>query len=317
MTDTQDYSTPSLTFPYTLGKPGARADFRCSPEDFLVEEDLGFEPGGEGEHLLLHLKKRGENTGWLAKELANAFNIRELDIGYCGLKDRNAVTRQWFSLYLPKLSDEHSMQQLSAFEQSHPSITLLAHTRHAKKLRRGQHRANHFHIILRNLQPSDDLEKRLAFIAETGVPNYFGEQRFGRGGSNLYWARLWFEGGETIRKRSKRVMAQSAARSFLFNTVLAARVAAGNWNQKCFGDELGDTGPLWGRGKALGGEALNAFEAEQLAGYKPWMHGLEHVGSLQERRPLALRPEDFKWQLGSDSLELSLSFAPVLMQPQY
>ncbi|SMF06151.1 tRNA pseudouridine13 synthase [Alteromonadaceae bacterium Bs31] len=302
------FTPPSLDFPYALGGPAALADFRCEPEDFIVDEDLGFSPEGFGEHLLVQFQKRGENTGWLAQQLAQAFSVREMDVGFCGLKDRNALTSQWFSLYLPK--SENDGEKLAQFQAQQSNISLLAQSRHPRKLRRGQHRGNHFHITLKNVQQKEELTARLTAVAETGVPNYFGEQRFGRGGSNLYWAGLWFEGGENIRNRSKRVMAQSAARSYLFNKVLAERVRLGDWNAIKFDDEISVSGPLWGRGRPLAGESLNAFEAEQLAGYESWMLGLEHVGSLQERRPLVLKPENFQWTQAGDVLELDFQLPP-------
>jgi len=304
-----DYTIPPLDFSYAHGEPSARADFRSTPEDFVVREELGVEPDGAGEHLLLHLSKRGENTGWVAQQLAAAFGIREMDVGYCGMKDRHALTSQWFSLYLPS-SPEADAATLQQFFATHDSLTLLASDRHSKKLRRGQHRCNRFSLTLRAISDTDSIIQRLERVSREGVPNYFGEQRFGRQSSNLYWARRWFEGGEQIRNRGKKVMAKSAARAYLFNLVLSQRVAEGSWKQLICSDPESLTGPLWGRGRPKVSESLAAWEAEVLTPYGEWLQGLEHVGLQQERRVLALQPADLHWQLTENTLTVSFSLPP-------
>lgn len=301
----------SLDFPYSLGAPACRADFRVQPEDFRVEEDLGFEPSGEGEHLLVHLQKRGDNTGWVAEQLAGYFQLRQVDVGFCGLKDRHAVTSQWFSLHLPGQPAADDESRLHAFlDAVETDLTLLGFGRHNRKLRRGQHRTNVFTLMLRNLSDSSELESRLEAIARQGVPNYFGEQRFGRGGSNLFWAHKWFGEGEQIRNRNRRMMVQSAARSYLFNRVLAARVEDGSWMHALEGIADSDTGPLWGRGRPQVDERLAAQEQVHLEAFASWLNGLEHVGLQQERRALVLTPGDFNWRQEDDSLQLGFSLPP-------
>ena len=136
----------SLEFPRAYGAVTASAIFRAQPEDFQVDEDLGYVPSGVGEHVFLHICKRGENTAWVAGRIAELANVNVTDIGYCGRKDRHAVTAQWFSVYLPK-APEPDWALLNT-----DSIQLLSASRHQTKLRRGEHQQNNFVIRLRDVQ---------------------------------------------------------------------------------------------------------------------------------------------------------------------
>ncbi len=298
----------SLEWPFAWGGPAVSGDFRTEPEDFCVDEELGFELSGSGEHVYLQLQKRGDNTEWLARNIARLAEVTPADVGYAGLKDRHAVTRQWFSVYLPK-GAEPDWQQLQS-----ESVQLLQHTRHSRKLRRGDHRCNRFVIRLRHLQGDlVRLQQQLELLKEQPVPNYFGPQRFGIEGGNLELAQRLLLGGEKIRNRQRRGMAMSAARSWLFNTVLGARVAAGDWQQLTTGDPGLDgmpSGPLWGRGRPLSSEGCLALESEVLQPWAGWCDGLEHVGLLQERRPLALAAWEFGYQLQGDDLVVSFALPP-------
>ncbi len=264
---------------------------------------------GTGEHIYLHVEKRGENTDWVAQQIAQLAGVKPLDIGYAGLKDRHAVTRQWFSIYFPK-GNEPDWSLLNS-----DTVTLLEQTRHKSKLRRGEHASNSFIITLKNLRASGDVqvkpyaEARLASIRQHGVPNYFGEQRFGRQGHNLPLAERWFVEGDVVRKRSLKGLVLSAARSYLFNRVLAARLEAGSWNEFLAGDvdTQGPTGPLWGRGRSLVSDATLALESAALAGFELWRDGLEHQGLSQERRPLVLPPQALRWEWSAAG-DLVLSF---------
>lgn len=299
-----------LNFPRAWGSPPVSAGFRTEPEDFQVDEDLGFIPDGEGEHWLVQVRKRGDNTAWVAGQLARLAGISIRDVGYCGMKDRRAVTSQWFSLYRPK-GPEPDWSALDG-----ESITLLRVARHNRKLRRGQHRANHFAIRLRSVTPLGtdglaSLESRLQTLFTDGLPNYFGEQRFGREAGNLTRAQAWLVDNLRIRDRQQRAMAMSAARSWLFNQVLAERVTRGDWQAPLPGEPLEEaSGPLWGRGRPLvSGEALER-EASVLAPWQPWCAGLEHVGLNQERRALRLRPEGLAWEWEGLDLWLRFSLPP-------
>ena len=284
-------SSYDLNFPFAYGGPDITADFRSSPEDFVVDEQLGFEPCGEGEHVFLHLQKRGDNTEWLARQIARLAEVMPMDVGYCGLKDRHAVTTQWFSVYLPK-GEEPDWAALNS-----ETVSLLSNSRHNKKLRRGQHRSNRFVITLRNIVGEISASK-LTKIFTDGVPNYFGEQRFGHGGNNLVEADAFLRGERKIKNRPRRGMYMSAARSWLFNQVLVARLSQGaeNWSLPLPGEpETFGSGPLWGRGRALAGEEALQLETDAMAPWQAWCEALEHVGLKQERRALRLLPLLAEW----------------------
>ncbi|BDU15872.1 tRNA pseudouridine(13) synthase TruD [Lysobacter auxotrophicus] len=325
------------TLPRAHGDAVLSANMRTTPEDFVVEEIPGFEPTGAGEHLLLTVEKRGMNTGFAAKHIAQWAGVGEVAIGYAGLKDRHAVTRQRFSVHLPK-KVAPDLSTLD-FVQGEERLTVVEHTWHAKKLPRGALAGNRFVLTLRAVRGERDaIGQRLAAIAERGVPNYFGEQRFGRDGDNVANARAMFNGRRV--RREQRTLLISAARSELFNRVLAQRVQRGCWDtpldgevwmldgsRSVFGPEPFDdalalrlasfdihpTGPLWGRGEPrTTGEAAQ-LEAEALSGEEALAlrAGLEAEGLKQERRALRLKPAELAWSWREDDvLELAFALPP-------
>ena len=205
------------------------ARIRVSAEDFFVEELPAFEASGAGEHLLLTIEKRGMNTAFAARRIAAWAGVDESAIGQAGMKDRHAVTRQRFTVWLPK----KVAPDLDALQSD--DLRVLDHAWHARKLPRGALAGNRFVLVLREVEGQRDaIDARLQAIATQGVPNYFGEQRFGRGGNNVQQAVAMFAGRRV--KREERSMLLSAARSELFNRVLAARVEAGTWNAALDGD---------------------------------------------------------------------------------
>ncbi len=309
---------------YMHGKPQSHARFKQQPDDFIVIEDLGFEPDGAGEHILVYVRKHNENTAWVAGLLAKAAGVQRGVVTWGGLKDRNAVTEQWFGIHVPGKDEP----DLSSIESD--TIQIVKRSRHSRKLRTGTLKGNHFRILLRDLASTPELEARLQAIMAQGVPNYFGEQRFGRNGSNLEAAEAMFQ-GKRIKDRDKRSMFLSAARSYLFNQVVSERLAAGVAGTLLAGDCLmlagthsffsepevseallqrlgeGDlqlTAPLWGRGRSgAQGEALE-FEISKLESFASWKAGLEAAGLNQERRALLLRPKEFSWEWQSEGLSL-------------
>lgn len=294
----------SLEFPRAYGALTAAAIFRAQPEDFQVDEELGYVPSGTGEHVFLHIVKRGENTAWVAGKIAELANVSVTDVGYCGRKDRHAVTAQWFSVYLPK-APEPDWTLLNT-----ESIQLLSVSRHQTKLRRGEHQQNNFVIRLRDVQTEDRslLQQKIDTVFAQGVPNYFGEQRFGLGGNNLREAEAILVGGKRYRDKQKRGLMLSAARSYLFNQVLAARVLAQNWASIIDGEINSQTsGPLWGRGRPLVSGALLELEQNVLANWAAWCDGLEHAGLSQERRALQLIPRNTRWSWVDNDLVLHFS----------
>lgn len=295
-----------LNFPCAWGGPVGSAGFRTECEDFVVNEDLGFAPDGQGEHWLLEILKRDDNTPWVAKQIARLAGVKPMDVGFCGMKDRRAVTRQWFSVYLPK-DKAIDWHQLNG-----DTIHFLQAARHGKKLRRGDHAANHFDIVLRHCGDQQDaIDQRLQQIAQQGTPNYFGEQRFGRDSDNLHRVDALLASRNRRRGADGQAMVMSAARSWLFNQVLSARVADGSWQAPMEGEPGAEaTGPLWGRGRNLATGPQAELEAACLAPWQAWCEGLEHAGLSQERRPLVMRPRDLHWQWQDGNLRLQFGLAP-------
>lgn len=296
-----------LDMPFAYGGPLGSAIFRRELTDFVVIEDLGMQPEGEGEHHYIHLEKRGVNTDWVAQKIARLAGVKSHDIGFCGLKDRHAIASQWFSVYLPK----GPIPDWSALNDE--AVRILSVTAGKRKLRRGQHKSNRFVITLRDVENSlgDQLQERLQVVAQ-GVPNYFGEQRFGRDGGNLVSAARWLEQGMPLNKMRDKGMVMSAARSHIFNVVLAERVRQSNWREALVGDTEADfaTGPLWGRGRNSVSADTLALEEQALANHHKWLSGLEHCGLMQERRKLILTPQDMRWNLDQQNLTLEFALAP-------
>ena len=249
ITDTAKLPQPTLP-------PIKQATYKATAEDFVVNEILEVDFTGAGEHLWLHIQKSGINTAYLAKLLSEWADIPLRDVGYSGLKDRQALTTQWFSLRIPKKQLPAS-QFVPVDIKAHEAVTILAQHWHNKKLNRGTHRANQFVITLRDIEYKDSilateqkqhLEQHLITINDTGVPNYFGPQRFGFGGNNIKEALNLFarpvSNTATARKKSKRKgapreqnsMELSAARSLIFNQILAVRVRDSSWNTGLTGE---------------------------------------------------------------------------------
>ena len=218
--------------PAAWGPPPAHGRIRTRPEDFQVEELLGFTADGSGAHLLLYVEKRGANSGWVAAALARVGQVAAREVGFSGHKDRDAVTRQYMTL---PGSARAPAGGWTGFEGE--GFRVLSAMPHGRKLRTGAHRANRFRIAIRALLGDHGaIDARLRDIARSGVPNYFGPQRFGRDGANLATARNWAAGGSPPRERAARSFALSAARSRLFNDVLARRVAERSWDILLPGD---------------------------------------------------------------------------------
>lgn len=318
------------TLPAAHGAPVLSARFRETLEDFVVEELDGFEASGSGEHLLLTVRKRVMNTAFAAKRIAQWAGVAESAIGYAGLKDRHALTTQRFSVWLPK----KNAPDIDALRSD--DLEVLDHVWHARKLPRGALAGNRFALTLREVVGEREaIERRVREIASRGVPNYFGEQRFGRGGGNIEKALAMFAGRRV--KREERTHLLSAARSELFNRVLAARVADDCWDRGAEGEvwildgsrsvfgpepwsdalaarlaafDIHPSGPLWGRGASRAQSVALAYETDALAGEDAsrLRTGLEAAGLNQERRSLRLRPTDLTidWPL-PDALRLRFS----------
>lgn len=318
-------------WPYAYGGPCGTGTLRELPEDFAVTEQLSFEPSGEGEHVFVYLQKTSENTDFIARQLARWAGVRQRDIGYAGLKDRHAVAKQWFSIWLPG----KAIPDWTELESER--LQILQVIRHARKLKRGVLAANEFTIRIRHWQ--GDLEQtnqQLLLIQKGGVPNYFGAQRFGNAGQNVQKALEIFQGAKI--KPEIRSIYLSALRSYLFNQVLAARVKADQWHRAISGDafmfegskayfksaqldesilqrveqvEIHPTGPLWGVGDSEVVDAASALETVVLSQFPELCQGLEQQKLAMARRSLRLIVHDLTWQwLEPGTLELSFRLQP-------
>jgi tRNA pseudouridine13 synthase len=197
---------------------------KAEPEDFLVEEIPAYEPSGTGEHLFLWIQKRDVSADFLLGHLARQLSIPREDIGSAGLKDRRGITRQWISV--PASSEE----RIAAIETD--LIHVLSAARHGNKLRTGHLKGNRFEIVVRDaVDGAKSIAERIADeIERRGVPNYFGDQRFGIDGETLELGLSLLRGESAARdipaKRRKFLtrLALSAVQSSLFNAVLRRRL---------------------------------------------------------------------------------------------
>ena len=304
----------SVVLPFAHGQPALSGRLRAVPEDFQVHEEISFILDGAGEHVWLWVRKCSANTDWVARRLAERADVPPVAVSYAGLKDRHAVTEQWFSVHLPGKTDP----DWSA--NSDPDFTVLKAVRHSRKLRRGALSGNAFRITVRELDGDPaELMARLQSVAAIGVPNYFGEQRFGREAGNLEQAEAMLRGKLKVRDRHQRGLYLSVARSALFNAVLAQRAAEGTWNQPLPGEvlmlagshsifavdevdetirqrvaafDLHPTGPLWGAGELRSSGPVRALEEAAAATLPAFRDGLSAAGLKQERRALRLMVRD-------------------------
>lgn len=333
-----EFSNPLMSsLAYANGQSMCRGVYKKTAEDFIVEEQIAFTLSGEGEHLWCWVEKVGENTDWVSHQLAKWAGVPTSRIGVAGQKDRHAVTRQWFSIQLPGQQDPNPDHlQLD-------SVKILKMVRHQRKLQTGGLKGNRFELVIRDIAGNcDDLEQRLQAIKTRGVPNYFGEQRFGNYGANLPKATEFFNGTLTRVKRNQKSMYISAARSWMFNLILSERIKNGNWNAFLDGDvmqlegsskwfaedgsadlakrvqeaDLHPTGPLVGRGQLPSKLEVLTLESQVLAPFANWVLGLEALGLKQDRRALRVMPAMLTWQWlesesgqKTDSVALKVSFA--------
>ena len=275
------------------------AEIRSTPSDFQVTESLDIDFSDDGEHDWLWIEKIGANTAWVADQLARHAGVAQRDVGYSGLKDRHAVTRQWFSVRRP--TGEGTEWDTIDIE----GVTILERRRHQRKLKRGAHRGNVFRIALRGDDIEthrDELIERLQVIAEQGVPNYFGEQRFGRDGGNIALGEAVLAGRRV--SRNKRSIGLSAVRSLQFNNQLSARVDAGTWNRLL----PGDTANLDGSGSVFDVEELTDELTQRCAEFDIHPCGilpaLEVAGVRSASRPLRMRVDRLQWEFDGGLLWL-------------
>jgi tRNA pseudouridine13 synthase len=294
-------------WPSAYPASGASATLKVLNEDFIVTELPLQQPSGEGEHIWLEIEKNGANTAFVAQRLAEAAGVQDVAVGYAGLKDRYAVTRQWFSIHLPK-GETPDLTRLQ-----HPEFDVLSQSRHVRKLRPGDLQGNRFRIVLRDVTGERDaIEANLRAVASQGAPNYFGAQRFGHGGANVERGRAMLAREIRVRDPRKKGLYLSAVRSFVFNEVLALRIRQGLWGGTLPGDVTDEagrpTGPLWGRGRVTTTDQAQALENTVAERHAALCGGMEYAGLDQERRALVASPAQMSWDWPqADRLVLAFS----------
>ncbi len=319
-----------IPLPRAGGAPPLRGSLRACPEDFAVEEVLGYGADGAGEHVLLSVQKRDANTAWVAQQLARFAGVDARAVGWAGRKDRHALTAQSFSVHLPGRADP-DWSKLDV-----PGVRVLAAQRHGRKLKRGALAGNRFVLRIRAVQgDATAAEERLRRMQAQGVPNYFGVQRFGHGGDNLEAARRLFAGARVPRARRELLL--SAARAHLFNAVLAARVRDGSWQRGLPGElwalagsrawfgpqapddtlarrlaafDIAPSGPLWGAGSSPAGADCARLEDALAATHADLAAGLAGAGLEHARRALRLDLRGLAWRWIDANLELRFALPP-------
>jgi len=319
-----------LSFKYLYGKPTVTALLRDKISDFKVFEILPYQPCGEGEHLYIYIRKTGANTNFVARELAKYFRVKESLVSYAGLKDRFAITEQWFGVHLPG-KKSYDLADLKI-----EGVEVLKINRHNKKLRIGDLQGNRFELILRNVSQVKEVMERWQKITSEGVPNYFGEQRFGINGGNLPKALELFAGAD-VKDKKKRGMYISAARSLLFNAIIDKRIEQGTFNQLVSGDacmlansqsvfkvpvvndelrqrlkthEIDITASMWGAGELMTTDDALVLEQGISKQFNEFCQGLARLGLKQERRKIRLIPRDTNFSLEGDDVKLEF-FLPA------
>ena len=306
--------------------PKQTALLKAECADFVVKEQLGYDMSGDGEFVAVKVRKTDCNTLFVGEQLAKFAGISARNMSYAGLKDRKAVTEQWFSLQMPG-------QPTPDFSQfSLEGVEILEVTRHQRKIRIGSLQGNHFEILLRNAEETDELKVRLDFLAKNGFPNYFTEQRFGRDGNNLTQALRWANGEIKVKDRNKRSFYLSAARSEVFNLIVAKRIELGLAQQVLHGDilqlngshswfvvdESEDLAQLQQRlaqqdvlltAPLIGEEDKSAvdFEHEIFAQHQALFALMRQERMKAARRPILMQPQHFQWQFEPNGLRLQFA----------
>jgi tRNA pseudouridine13 synthase len=221
-----------MTLPYlTRSIAPIEAEFRSTPEDFEVEEIPAYPATGTGEHAFALIEKRGLTTKDAVRALCEQVGADPNAAGWAGLKDRHAVTRQWISIF--------GASPDALLKAEIEGLRVLEATLHPQKLRTGHLRGNRFRIRLRKIDPSriDELRRLLSEIEEHGLPNYYGEQRFGRDGDNAERALRWVLGeARAPRAGFQRKLQMSALQSEIFNRCVAERVQSSTLGKVYPGD---------------------------------------------------------------------------------
>jgi tRNA pseudouridine13 synthase len=283
----------------TAALPGIGGQTRVRMEDFEVEELPAYEPGGDGEHLWVWIEKRDLTTPMAAGRLAAAAKVPERDVGWAGMKDRRAVTRQWLSL--PHGADAAALDGLDD-----GNLRVLRVTRHKNKLRTGHLAGNRFALVVRDVGDAEEAAARATAILAAlagGAPNWYAEQRFGRDGDNAERGLALIRGkGRGPGSPKQRRFMVSALQSYLFNRWLVARLDDGLIGEVLAGDVLQKRGsggmftsdePAVDRARLAAGELVVTGPMFGAAMRSPPDGTPAHAREAALLAELALGPADF------------------------
>lgn len=262
------------------------AVFASSPETFFVEEIPAYLPSGDGTHTYLWIEKQGLTTPEAIKRIARALNTSDRDVGYAGMKDRHATTRQWVSV--------PGVDPAAALALAVDGCKVLEARRHGNKLRTGHLRGNRFEVVLTELADGEAavLAAGLEALGREGLPNTYGAQRFGAAGDNVRAGLEILRGQRRERDHRRRKLLLSSVQSEVFNRALARRAATGGLLRVRAGDVLQKT--------ASGG----LFVTDDVARDQGRVDAGELVptGPLPGSREVEPPPGSEAWQLESDAL---------------
>ena len=324
--------TYSNLFP-TINKISAHGQIRLQAKDFKVTELLDIELSNQGEHLWLYLEKIDSNTNWVAKQLSNVCQVPQKNIGFAGQKDRHAITKQWFSIQLPKITDVDKIQKALPEE-----ISILKSGIHHRKLKIGQLDGNKFCIRIKNIKgDKQQIEKNIDLVKSHGVPNYFGEQRFGHDMGNIQKAGDWFTGNYKVKTRNLKSLLISTARSHIFNLIIAKRIEHGIWDKSITGDilqlnnskswfpetdassdeisqrlnefDIHLTAAMWGEQSTQAKADCASLETEIANQFPKYKIGFEKFRLKQDRRAMRIVANNLQYNWLDNDLELSFELS--------
>ncbi|MHB1846918.1 MAG: tRNA pseudouridine(13) synthase TruD [Deltaproteobacteria bacterium] len=314
--------------------PGVGGLAKMLPDDFEVEELPAYLPSGAGEHLYLWIEKRGRTTPEAADFVARELRVAGRAVSWAGLKDRQGVTRQWLSVLTPGSCPEALKGD---------GVRVLRAVRHGNKLRPGHLLGNRFRILIRGADDAEGARAILEQLHERGLPNWFGPQRFGRGGDNAtlglaLLGRAEHPGLERAKRdRFLRRLALSALQAELFNRTVALRISEGAFDRPLDGDllqlgldgrgpvfvcedplldgprvsrfEVTPTGPMFGPKMRHPAREAERLEAGVLARAELSGKDLEGLGADAEgtRRPIRVRPIEPSVEASPEGLRVAFS----------
>lgn len=312
---------------YPYGSPAISGVLKSTPADFQVNEELGFEPDGEGEHHFLLVEKTGLSTPELITRIAHDYSLHPGLVSHSGLKDKHARTSQWLSLHLPGKS-------LAAARSAGDGYRILRQARHHRKLRPGTHKFNAFQLCLREVNElPDQTIAQIKLITRQGFANYFGVQRFGRRQDNVKQALAQLANRRL--QRSRKSILLSSLRSYLFNQILARRISLGHWDKPLAGDvfmlrgshsifkdeisddlltryrqlDIASSASLYGTGRNQIADEARVIEEQVFAQHEDITDCLDRQGTKLQMRALRTVVDGFSYDYDAEKRNLWLKLS--------